>query len=350
MVSLKQKMGCWFNERWRTELLIRMPAMARMCGIRWQSLCNRNETISIDPSTNGAISHWSDSTPLTVARLYPEVGARLLRHCLREWPVDFDANEKLSPPPNPDITIVIGVRGTKRLPQFNACINSLRAQKDVECEIIVVEQSLVPEFKTLLPADVRYIHTPISPPELPFNRSWALNVGAVAARGELLVLHDADLVVPVCFAKRIVELLKQGLEAVRLPRFIFYLNEPSSIAVQTNSNFDQLKAIDRVVANNPTPVAITKQAYLRIGGHDEAFYGWGGEDNEFRDRLKTLNFSEGAFLPIIHLWHPEAPNRGGDRNAAQLKQILKEPTSIRIDKLKNRAYGQMLPSIAWHPK
>jgi len=345
--SLKQQLGCWLNERWRLELLLRCPPVAHALGIHWQTLCNRHETVTMDRSTCGARSHWADSSPLTATRYFPSLGSRLLQHCLKEWPVAFESTPQVAPPENPELTVVVGVRGTKRMPQFRACLNSLRAQCGPQVEILVVEQSSTSEFKSLLPADVRYIYTPLTHPKMPFNRAWALNVGGVAAKGKFLVLHDADLVVPAMFAQRVVAILSSGVDAVRLPRFLFYLDEPSSVSIQESFSFTHLRYAERVVANNPTPVAISKEAYLRIGGHDESFYGWGAEDNEFRDRLQTLNFSEGAFAPIIHLWHPEAPNRCGDRNAGQLREVLQTPAKVRIKALTARGFGQMVPSVIW---
>jgi GT2 family glycosyltransferase len=50
-------------------------------------------------------------------------------------------------------------------------------------------------------------------------------------------------------------------------------------------------------------VAITREGYEAIGGLDEDFVGWGGEDNEFWDRAETLRSTRFGYLPIVHLWH-----------------------------------------------
>ena len=41
---------------------------------------------------------------------------------------------------------------------------------------------------------------------------------------------------------------------------------------------------------------VAKDHFLKTGGFDEAFKGWGGEDNDFYERLKRIGLSE-AFIP-----------------------------------------------------
>jgi len=54
-------------------------------------------------------------------------------------------------------------------------------------------------------------------------------------------------------------------------------------------------------------MGITRRAYFELGGMDERFVGWGGEDNEFWDRCKKLRRWIWGFASIIHLWHRSQP-------------------------------------------
>lgn len=346
--TIRTQVGCWFHERSFAETALRFPKLLCLIGRNWLDLKNRHELISTDTVSKGRICHWKDSSPLTVARIFPHVGARILHESLRRWPVSLNPDSGFQTSPSaPDVSFVIGVRGTRRLDQFRTVIRSISNQRGVSIEIIVVEQSVTRDFESVVPTHARYVHTPLPHPQLPFNRSWALNVGANVASGRIVVLHDADMVVPAGFAAAIHETIQGSVEALRLPRFIFYLDRPSSELVQQTGRFNGVRQVDRIVQNNPTPMAITREAYRRIGGHDESFYGWGGEDNEFLDRVRTLNLSEGAFLPVFHLWHEEAPNRSGDRNAAHLQKCLSTPAAQRIDLLARRPFGQSVPSVSW---
>lgn len=346
LATLKSQLGCWANERWKTELILRAPAIAARLGLTWKDLCNRHEQIEIDRQTLGRVCQWADSSPLTVSRVFPQVGARLLQHCLRESAVNFNPT-KNGASKSPEVSFVLSVRGTGRLPQFLATVRSLLGQQDCESEVVVVEQSWQQEFQKIVPEGVRYIHTPATSPDMPFNRSWALNAGAVHARGRIIVLHDGDYVVPAHFAKEVSQRICGDIQSARLPRLIFYFDQSTSEQIQQSHSLAGVRRVSRIVQNNPTPMALTKEAYLAIGGHDESFYGWGGEDNEFLDRARTLNHCEGAFLPVFHLWHPEAPNRSGDRNTGRLKQIMARSPAARIAQLTSRPFGQQTPQVPW---
>ncbi|TWU27179.1 Glycosyl transferase family 2 [Novipirellula galeiformis] len=345
-LTFKEYLGCWLHERWRTELILKFPGVASAFGWNWKDLHNRHEKITTTPETDGRICHWRDSSPLTVARFLPHVGGQILQHCLQQWPVAFDTRPNACSD-RPEVSFVVGVRGTGRLPQFQATVASLLGQSDCETEVIIVEQSWQQEFAEHVPDGARYYHTPTTCREMPYNRSWALNFGARRAKGRVVVLHDGDYVVPTHFGREVAKRVNGKLQSSRLPRYIFYLDQAASERVQNQRSFQSVTQLEQVVQNNPTPMAVTRKAYMEIGGHDEAFYGWGGEDNEFLDRARQLEHSEGAFLPVFHLWHPEAPNRSGDRNAEHRDQIMAKPATSRIKQLAARPFGELAPSVIW---
>lgn len=48
-----------------------------------------------------------------------------------------------------------------------------------------------------------------------------------------------------------------------------------------------------------------KEKYLKAGGENEKFYGWGPEDSERLKRLEIMNLSvQYSVGPLFHLWHP----------------------------------------------
>src|SRR5262245_44468288 len=61
------------------------------------------------------------------------------------------------------------------------------------------------------------------PPNIPFCRSWAFNAGARLAQGELLVLHNNDILAPSEYATR--HLARDGYQVVHLQRF--FLLDPA---------------------------------------------------------------------------------------------------------------------------
>ena len=348
---LREQIGCWLHERWRLELATRLPRLADALRLGWMDSRNRNEHLSVDMLSGGRICSWEHSSSLTVARLFPEAASRLLSCSLAQWPIDISprprASRGVSSPP--EISIIIGVRGTARLAQFSACLDSCLNQKGTAVEVIVVEQSWQAEFPRSIPSGVRYEHQQATSPAMPYNRAWALNRGARLARGRVLILHDADMLLPVDCASAVARIVSGDTVGVRLPRLLYYLDEVSSLKVQNFRTLIPPFTFERVIANNRTPIAMEREAYLSIGGHDEAFFGWGAEDDEFMQRARCLNFAEGAFMPIVHLWHPTAAaNEARSRNADLLRQLEGTPAPERSKILADRAFGQPVPSVGWN--
>jgi GT2 family glycosyltransferase len=87
-------------------------------------------------------------------------------------------------------------------------------------------------------------------------------------------------------------------------------------------------------------MAITAEAYNRVGGMDEAFRGWGGEDNEFWDRCLTLPTWIWGYEPIVHLWHRSQPLKGeGDNpNLERARTLMLRPAQERIEDLRRHQH------------
>lgn len=346
MKILREKIGCWLHERWRTELVLRLPRLAEQLDYKWLDLCNRNERLLREPESQGRICDWQDTSGLTVCRVFPRVGARLLDHCLKQWPIEFTDTGQCRPgETNIQLSIILAVRGRNRLPLFNKCLSSLLAQKGCNYEIIVVEQSWENIIEEALPEGVRYLHARSVSAEMPFNKSWAMNVGAQHAKGQHLVFHDADMLAPRSYAKQVCDILDSGYDAVRLPRFVAYLDRETSERICGGDSLNTISSLSEIVQNcRGVSLAISSDAYWRIGGHDEAFYGWGGEDDEMLSRVMTLRVYPGAFLPFIHLWHPNESGKvaGKDRGNTDLfKTKMSQPVEKRIEILRRLELGKL---------
>jgi hypothetical protein len=128
---------------------------------------------------------------------------------------------------------------------------------------------------------------------------------------------------------------------INLKRFIFYLERDASAALITNGAVP-LRAVPESVLQNATgggSLAVGREAYDRIGGHDESFVGWGGEDVDFWDRAQTLRLYSFAHLPFIHLWHPPQAGKTPAKDSAgmeRLRQIGAVPVRDRIEELRAR--------------
>lgn len=290
---------------------------------------NRNERLKKAPDGRGVQCCWRWTSELNAPKVFPALGRRLMRRMLLEHPViaGWAAGGVPSAVRHPEVSFVIGHRGKAREPHLLATLNSIAAQRGVAVECLVVEQSAVPEIRERLPGWVRYLHTPLADPDLPYCRSWALNAGAGQARGRLLILHDSDLLVPQSYASECWRLFQAGYEVVNLKRFIFYLSEAATLRACGASSplLEETAEIECVVQNTEGggSIAIGRDAFFELGGFDEEFVGWGGEDNEFWERCALRRRWEYGYLPLVHLWHrPQSRKWDPDNPALARYRIL----------------------------
>ncbi len=332
MNTLKKQIGCWFHERRRTELSLLRG--------QWRDLCNRHERLAVGSDPDARECLWVDSSWLTVARVFPSVGARLFRRCFAECPLAAGAPCPPADglPPNPSVSVVIPVSGSDRRRAFEAVLSSFLAQDAIAPEMVVVESGERPEYAAGLPPHVRYLHLPPQPGERGFSRARTFNAGVALSSGACLVLHDADIVVPRTYLKAVVARLRGGWDALQPLRYLFYLGEQDSLQFISAAGAFCPRRIAEVRQNfSGGSVAATRAAYLAIGGYDEDFSGWGGEDSEFLDRLETVRLFRGAFAPAVHLWHsPQERGGSGDGNAGLLSEKRRASAPERAAKLAAR--------------
>ncbi|MFP5247928.1 MAG: glycosyltransferase family 2 protein [Thermoanaerobaculia bacterium] len=279
-MSLRQRLGA---------LAYDWPRFLRHIGGDWTLLRNRNETITSDG--RGVRCEWLYSSDLHIAKVYPFTAQWLMRRALKQWPIAYrDAPASTE---NPEVSFLIGHRGTERLPNLHETLRSIAGQSGAAIECIVVEQSAAPEIRSSLPSWVRYVHTPS---QTDYCRAATFNAAARIARGRVLVPHDNDLLIPERYAAEVLQRIDEGWDFVDAKRFLFYLDAHGKpVTVSQN-----LKG---------GSVAITADAYRAAGGYDEGFIGWGGEDLEFWERARVLGrVYEFGWLPLVHLWH--APQAG----------------------------------------
>jgi hypothetical protein len=233
---------------------------------------------------------------------------------------------------------LIGHRGRERLPLLLETLTSLAAQQDVHLECLVIEQAAVSEIANDLPDWVRHVLAPLAEPSAPYNRSQTFNVGAREARASTLLLHDNDMLVPAGYCRRILDRRARGYDVINSKRYIFYLTEAHSKAVQSGlAGYDAFPP-DYIVQNLEAggSMAITATAFEAIGGMDEGFVGWGGEDNEFWDRCLTRPTWIWGYEPIVHLWHRSQPLKE-DRenpNISRCREVMERSPVERIETLR----------------
>ncbi len=313
---------------------------------RWISFHNRRERLSRNPTGQGYDCDWEWTSDLTIASVFPRAGRSLLRIAFAEWPLGRLPSSQVPSGANPDVTFIVGHRGAERLPLLLATVASLEAQTECSTEVVVVEQDRHSILEGRLPRSVRLVHQPLPRAAMPYSRSWAFNRGAKEAAGRILAFHDNDVLVPASYARELKRVMSVGWEAAQLQRFVFYLDASStSEVVSATTEAGPQLAICRpeLVRQNCKghTIAVTREAYFRIGGHDEGFLGWGGEDNEFYDRCRLLRFHPWGYLPFLHLWHAPQPEKIRPGPApAYFEKVMKLPREERARRLAGTPIGR----------
>ena len=340
----KQKIGVLLFDWIKYEIKLNQIFKGHSYHPSWIEICNRDEYLEMAPQNQGVRCLWEWTSDLHAAKVFPSFGSRLMRRALNDWPIRFESEPDFS---SDDITVsfIIGHKGISRLPNLLSVLKTIAAQKDVAFECIVVEQSEHPEIKQHVPEWVRYIHTSPKYPGMPYSRSYAFNVGASIAKGTLLILHDNDMLAPQNYAAQLVAKHNQGYEIINLKRYIFYMNKGISDKIISFSKIDTKDAPEVIVQNLEAggSIAVNREAYFNIGGFDEAFIGWGGEDNEFWERAQICSVWPFTYLPFVHLWHTLQIEKVDKRiNNIDLYQKLSAiPIKQRIKRLKRCNFGSI---------
>lgn len=307
---------------------------------------NRGERITPAPSgTPGYRCEWPWTSDLHAPKVVPALGRWLFRRALADRRIGL-ADAPTETAQAPEVSFVIGHRGGERNRILELTLASIAAQRGPAVEAVVVEQA-AGRSAVALPAWVRHVLTPTSAGDA-YNRAWAFNVGAGVARGRVIVLHDGDMLVPEDYARCILEHVRAGSEVVELKRFIFYLSEQDTDAVYQARQLCQSRP-NRIVQNllGGGSIAITAAAYSSLGGMDEGFVGWGGEDSEFWERCGILPRWDYGYLPLVHLWHRDQPRKEQSDNptAGRYERLADVPPLERVARLAAAPRGGPTPRV-----
>lgn len=340
--TLRQKLGTLLLDRPRAAWPVLFPRLAILRKKSWLDLHNRDERLIQSHSGVGYDCDWQWTSDLNLCRVFPWFGNRLVRTALADWPICFaeSLSAKVS---GPLVSFIIGHRGTDKIPHLQATLRTILGQQQANVECIVVEQATESVLTGQLPKDVRLIQSRPPFAEMPYARAWAFNLGARCATGDVLVFHDNDILAPAYYAREIIAKVGEQSQAVRLQRFVFYLNRSDTMNTFDTGQIPERAEPEFVRQNcEGHTLAVEQRAYFDMGGHDESFIGWGGEDNEMFDRCRAIGCDPFGYLPFVHLYHPpQARPANPEIFQAKLRQRLSTPPQVRIRELAARPFGEL---------
>lgn len=193
------------------------------------------------------------------------------------------------------------VRGRQN--HFDHLIAGLRAQVAYPEELVVAYmQDFPPAVPPNLPFAVRMVH--VAGDRLPLAK--ARNAAARAASGEVLALLDVDCIPDPNFVRRAAEAVPESEVGVFLPE-VGYLPARESGWIDAATGRPDFSLIASVSRRHPAKPDLTgisvasipghgelwglafilhRQTWAAAGGMDELYFGYGGEETDFAQRLK----------------------------------------------------------------
>ncbi|MGO4248580.1 galactosyltransferase-related protein [Paenarthrobacter sp. RAF54_2] len=173
-----------------------------------------------------------------------------------------------------------------------------------QIRIVVVEGDISERHEYLLSCLVdEYVYVQHSGP---FNKSMLVNRGVASSNGdEDILILDGDLYLPDNFIELIVHARQEkGRNFVPGNRGLF-LDSKSSDDLRNHDTPDAAIELSGYALADPRGlcVATNVRDFRAIGGFDESFIGWGGEDRDFHMRLNAARRVGRLRGDLFHLAH-----------------------------------------------
>lgn len=154
--------------------------------------------------------------------------------------------------------------------------------------------------------------------ESPFSKTIAVNNAFKQSSGEVIVILDAD-----CWVEP--EVLRRGARIISSRRApwvrpcnkVNRINKRTTDHILSNPTRTQFPQITPQMTERITPVVglvcmVPRSAFLKAGGMDPRFRGWGWEDTAWNWMIDGLHGKAQIWnYSINHLWHPRMRGKSG---------------------------------------
>lgn len=161
------------------------------------------------------------------------------------------------------------------------------------------------------------------------NKSKAVNLAAKKATREIFVIADADIVYDPKLIVKAIEVLNESAWVVPFTEIYDIERSGTERLIQTEPTWPfDVKSEECTKANwiytgfAGKLIVIPKVNFEAVGGFDERFSGWGGEDDAFSLSVQTLcGKLANVTGEIYHVWHPVS-NYGTNPNGKANLELL----------------------------
>lgn len=224
------------------------------------------------------------------------------------------------------------------------CINSIKAQIYRGYELIIVEEILGSQSESKFPYPRKVDkHIILKDACRGFNKSWCINVGIKQAKYDNAVIIDADVIFGKEYLNELLKFKKNCPLFFSGYNYIILLPGRDNPVVRIKTHFS-IKAMGGIW--------FTDRNYLfkTLGGMNENYFGYGGEDNDLYERARNILETIPAMpYPVAHQYHHwridpikrQTKDLSGEykKNLKLLRQGTSRYSEEIIDRLKNAKLG-----------
>lgn len=172
---------------------------------------------------------------------------------------------------------------------------------DLEFEVLLMEQSsdsiLTDEFLE----NYKFVSRILLPSQrLGFNKSWCLNVGARRASHSQLIFLDADMMLGKSYLYQTMMVMKSGFVKIAIG-----YNSIAALPGPDNP-ICRIGSLENVRAMGGIWYCDRDYYFNELGGMNENFFGYGGEDNDAYERvIHLLGYTPLPVIPcsVVHQYH-----------------------------------------------
>jgi GT2 family glycosyltransferase len=156
----------------------------------------------------------------------------------------------------------------------------------------------------------------------PFNRSAAINAAAEQAGDwDVAVIVDADITITPDQLRAGVERAQQTGRMVLPYKVRRSVNRTGTEQILNGYRGSWARWVEETQEwNVSTVVIVPRPLWDAVGGFDERFIGWGGEDEAFHAACLALAGVDRLDGDTWHLWHPKDPSR--DHRTPEYRMVL----------------------------
>ena len=216
----------------------------------------------------------------------------------------------------PDISFVIPLRVDFPERIRNILIVLDFINKNFDSEVIVLEADTERRFyPDINNKEIKYLFVEDKHPV--FHRTKYLNLLYAMAVNPILAVWDTDMLLPAEQIEEAAQEIRQGKSVIAIPyNGYFYLTSDDLVCrYQALKDFNFLKGNVMNTMNGQLSVGgaflVDREKYLKAGGENENFTGWGPEDVERLKRMEIL-YDKPVYQSAgcaYHLWHPRTNSR-----------------------------------------